>query len=100
MINNMHYSYSNTKINLILDGIKEYKKRKKNTRNKMEAILDLRALLIKHNYPNQLIYSKIIDILNNYDISPRYIKYLLDYYVEDPTRITKFYESGDIFSSS
>ena len=85
----MHYSYSNAKINLILEDIKDYKKRKKNTRNKMEAILDLRELLIKRNYPNQLIYSKIIDILKNYNIPPGYIKYLLDYYSEDSIKNNK-----------
>ncbi len=96
----MSLSYSHTKIDLILNDIKDYKKAKttKNTRSKIEVILKLREALVKHNYPNKLIYSKIIDILKDYDIPPHKIIYILDFYAEDPSGITKFYESGDIFS--
>ncbi len=96
----MPFPYSHTKIDLILNDIKDYKKAKttKNTRSKTEVILKLREALIKHNYPNQLIYSKIIDILKDYDIPPNKIIDILDFYAKYPSIITKFYESGDIFS--
>ena len=96
----MHFPYSHSKINLILNDIQDYKKVKikKNPTSKIEAILKLRDALVKHNYPNQLIYSKIIDILKEYDIPPSHIKRILDFYAKDPSRMTKFFESGDIFS--
>ncbi len=95
----MSFPYSHTKIDLILNDIKDYKKAKttKNIRSKTEAILRLRDALIKHNYPNQLIYSKIIDILKDYDIPPHKIIDILDFYAKYPSRLIKFYESGDIF---
>lgn len=97
----MYFPYSHAKIDWILNDIHDYKKSKiqKNTTSKIEAILKLREVLIKHNYPNQLMYSKIIEILKDYDIPPSHIIRILDFYAEDPSKITKFLESGDIFSS-
>ena len=86
-------SFHNNEIKIILDGIKEYKKIEKiRPRDKIEVILRIRDVLIKHKYPNRLIYSKILDVLKNYNIPPQNIIYTLDWYAGDPLKAKRFYE--------
>jgi hypothetical protein len=86
-------SFYNSEIKIILDDIKDYKKINKiRPTNKIDVILRIRDILVKHNYPNQLIYSKILDLLKDYDIRPQNIIYILDLYAGDPSKTEKFYE--------
>lgn len=65
-------------IDLILEKISLYKKLKRKKINKKEMILKVRDALIKQNCPNQLISSKVVKLLKDYDITPRYIIMILE----------------------
>lgn len=83
--------YSKTKIDEILEEIKEYKRFRKKITKEYETILRIRDVLMKHNYPNQLIYSKVLEILKDYNISPAKIVRVLDLYA-DPIKTENYYK--------
>ena len=78
-------------IGSILEKIQEYRNIKRKKINKMEVIMSLKDALIEQNFPPQMISSKILNLLKNYDISERYILMVLDSRFKSPGKTIKSY---------
>jgi hypothetical protein len=65
-------------IDIILEKISQYKRVTRRKINKREVILKIRDALIKQNCPYRLISSKVVKILEDYDITARYIIMVLE----------------------